>query len=44
MISDLRDTDLTDAITRFQQLQTALEANLRTAGRLQSLTLLNFLS
>ena len=43
MLSDLEDTDFNDAITRFQTLQTALQANLQTTGRLLDLTLLDFL-
>jgi flagellin-like hook-associated protein FlgL len=43
LLSSLEDTDYTDAITRFQTLQGALQANLQTAGRLLDLSLLDFL-
>ncbi len=43
MLSQLEDTDFNEAITRFQTLQTALQANLQTTGRLLNLTLLDFL-
>jgi flagellar hook-associated protein 3 FlgL len=43
MLSELEDTDFNEAITRFQALQTALQANLQTTGRLLDLTLLDFL-
>jgi len=43
MLSDLEDTDFNEAITRFQTLQTALQANLQTTGRMLDLTLLDFL-
>ena len=39
----LEDTDFNAAITRFQTLQTALQANLQTTSRLLDLTLLDFL-
>jgi flagellar hook-associated protein 3 FlgL len=43
MLSELEDTDFNAAITRFQTLQTALQANLQTTSRLLNLTLLDFL-
>lgn len=43
LMSDVRDADLTESIVRFQQLQTALQANLSTASRALSLSLLDFL-
>jgi len=43
MLSNLEDTDYNEAITRFQTLQTALQANLQTTGRLLDLSLLDFL-
>lgn len=43
MLSDVRDVDMTEAIVRFQQLQTALQANLSTAGRIQGLSLFDYL-
>jgi len=42
-LSTLEDTDYNEAVTRFQSLQTALQANLQTAGKLLSLSLLDFL-
>lgn len=42
-LSLLADTDMTEAITRYQALQTAYEASLRTAQTSQSLSLLDFL-
>lgn len=42
--SDVRDVDLTEAIVRFQQVQTALQANLATASRIMNLSLLDYLS
>jgi len=41
--SDVRDADLAETVVRFQQLQTALQANLTTAARILDLTLLDFL-
>ena len=41
--SDIRDADLTEAIVRFQQVQTALQANLATASRVMNLSLLDYL-
>ncbi len=41
--SDVRDVDLAEAVVRFQQLQTALQANLSTASRVLGLSLLDFL-
>ncbi len=43
LLSALEDTDYTEAITRFQTLQTALQANLQTTGSLLNLSLLDFL-
>ena len=42
-LSDLQDTDLTDAVTQFQQAQLALEASLRTGASLLNQSLLDFL-
>jgi len=42
--SDVRDVDFTEAITRYQNLYTALQANLTTGSQLASLSLLDFLS
>jgi flagellar hook-associated protein 3 FlgL len=41
--SDLRDADMTETIVRFQQVQTALQANLATAARVMNLSLLDYL-
>ncbi|MFH1747503.1 MAG: hypothetical protein ABIG44_10715 [Planctomycetota bacterium] len=43
LLSDTRDVDLSEAIVRFQQMQTALQANLNTAARVMNLSLLDFL-
>lgn len=43
LLSELADTDFTEAITRFQTLQTALQGTLQTAGRAMNLSLLDFL-
>lgn len=43
MLSDLRDTDYTEAISRFTQLQQQLEATLATSNRLLNQSLLDFL-
>lgn len=42
--SDVRDVDIAEAIVRFQQVQTALQANLATASRIMNLSLLDYLS
>jgi flagellar hook-associated protein 3 FlgL len=42
-ISQLQDTDFTTAITKFQTLQTALQASYQTAAKELNLSLLNFL-
>jgi len=41
--SDVRDVDMTEAIIRFQQVQTALQANLATAAQIMNLSLLDYL-
>lgn len=41
--SDIRDIDFTEAITRYQNLYTALQANLMTGSQLTSMSLLDFL-
>jgi flagellar hook-associated protein 3 FlgL len=41
--SDIRDIDFTEAITRYQNLYTALQGNLMTGGQLTSISLLDFL-
>jgi flagellar hook-associated protein 3 FlgL len=43
MLSDLKDVDFTEAVTRFQQAQTALQANLMASSNMMNLSLLNFL-
>ena len=43
MLSELKDTDFTEAISRFQALQVALEANLITASQMLGMSLLDFL-
>ncbi|MCC6424086.1 MAG: flagellar hook-associated protein FlgL [Phycisphaerales bacterium] len=43
LLSSLEDTDFTEAISRFQTLQTALQASLQTSGRMLNLSLLDFL-
>jgi flagellar hook-associated protein 3 FlgL len=41
--SDIRDVDMTEAIVRFQQMQTALQANLQTSTQVLGLSLLDYL-
>ena len=41
--SDIRDIDFTEAITRYQNLYTALQANLQTGSQLTNISLLDFL-
>jgi len=43
LLSSLEDTDFTDAITRFQTLQTALQASLQSSSKILNLSLLDFL-
>ncbi|MEW6250009.1 MAG: hypothetical protein AB1716_05135 [Planctomycetota bacterium] len=43
LLSDVRDVDIADAAVRFQQLQTALQANMATASRVMNLSLLDYL-
>ncbi len=43
MLSDVKDVDLTEAITRFTQAQTTLQANLMTGSKLMQMSLLDFL-
>ena len=42
--SDIRDIDFTEAITRYQNLYTALQGNLMTGSQLTNISLLDFLS
>jgi len=44
LLSSLEDTDFTEAVSRFQTLQTAMQAGLQTSGRMLNLSLLDFLS
>ncbi len=44
LLSNLSDVDYTDAITRFQTLQTSLQATLQSASRIMNQSLLDFLS
>ncbi|HRK30885.1 MAG TPA: flagellar hook-associated protein FlgL [Tepidisphaeraceae bacterium] len=44
LLSEVEDVDFTEAITRFQTLQTALQASLQTAGSTLNLSLLDFLA
>ncbi len=43
LLSELRDVDFVEAVTRFQQAQTALQASLQVGSQTLSLSLLNFL-
>jgi flagellin-like hook-associated protein FlgL len=43
LLSQLQDTDFPDAITRFQALQTSLQATLQASGKALGLSLLDFL-
>lgn len=43
MLSLLEDTNYTEAIARFQTLQTALQATMQTSGRMMNMSLLDFL-
>ena len=43
LLSELRDTEYTEAISRFTQLEQQLQANLATATRVMQLSLLDFL-
>ncbi len=43
VLSEVRDLDYTEAVTKFQQAQTALQANLMTSAQLMNLSLLDFL-
>ncbi len=43
LMSDLKDTDYAEAITQYQALQTALQANLQTGATMLSMSLLDFL-
>jgi flagellar hook-associated protein 3 FlgL len=43
LISDVQDVDFTEAAVRFQQLQTALQANLSVAARVTNMSVLDYL-
>jgi flagellar hook-associated protein 3 FlgL len=43
LLSSLEDTDFTEAITKFQTLQTALQASLQSSGKILNLSLMDFL-
>jgi len=43
-LSNVQDVDYTEAITRFQTLQTALQASLQVAGKTLNMSLMDFLS
>ncbi len=43
LLSDIKDVDYTEAITKFQQAQTTLQANLMTGSRMLQLSLLDFI-
>jgi flagellin-like hook-associated protein FlgL len=44
LLSGVQDTDLTEAITRFTQLQQQLQATLQTGSKVMQLSLLDFLT
>ena len=41
--SDIRDVDFAEAVTRYQNLATALQANLMAASQMTGMILLDFL-
>jgi len=43
LLSQVKDLDYTEAITQFQQAQTALQANLMTGSRLMQMSLMDFI-
>jgi len=43
LLSEIQDLDYTQAVTQFQQAQTALQANLLTGSRIMQLSLLDFI-
>ena len=44
LLSQLKDVNMTQAVTQFQTLQTALEASLETAANTLQISLLNFIA
>jgi flagellar hook-associated protein 3 FlgL len=43
LLSELKDVDFTEAVTRFQEAQTALQASLMTGSQILNMSLLDFL-
>ncbi len=43
ILSELKDVDITEAITKFQQAQTALQATILTGSQQLDLSLMDFL-
>ncbi len=43
MLSQIRDTDLSEVITRFMQLQTQMQASMQARAQNLQMNLLNFL-
>lgn len=43
LLSDVRDVDMTDAVVKLTQVQTALQANITAAARIQNLSLMDTL-
>jgi flagellin-like hook-associated protein FlgL len=43
LLSEVKDLDYTEAITRFQQAQTTLQANLMSGSRMLQLSLMDFI-
>ena len=44
LLSEVEDLDYTEAVTKFQQAQTALQASLLTGSQILNTSLLDFLS
>lgn len=44
LLSEVKDLDYTEAVTKFQAAQTALQGNLMTSSRMMQMSLLDFLS
>ncbi len=43
LLSEVKDLDCTEAVTRFQQAQTTLQANLMTGSKLLQMSLMDYL-
>jgi flagellin-like hook-associated protein FlgL len=43
LLSDVKDVDFTEAVTRFQQAQLALQATIMTGSQILNLSLLDYL-